>query len=47
MIDAGNHPDLVLDMTKIGPSSAIARNLSRTLGLPTVSAALGDEGFIR
>ena len=47
MIDAGIPPDLVLDMTKIGPSSVVARSLALSLGLPMVSAAVGEEGDIR
>jgi len=47
MLDGGTPPDLVLDLTKIGISSEVVKSLSLTLGLPTVSAALGEEGDIR
>ena len=47
MLDAGTSPDLVLDLTKTGISSESVKMLSLTLGLPTVSAAFGEEGHIR
>ena len=47
MLDAGTPPDLVLDLTKNGISSEAVKLLSLSLGLPTVSAAFGEEGDIR
>jgi len=47
MLDSGSPPDLVLDLTLSGISSEVVKSLSLTLGLPTVSAALGEEGDIR
>ena len=47
LLDLGTPPDLVLDLTKNGISSEAIKLLSLSLGLPTVSAAFGEEGDIR
>ena len=47
MLDSGSPPDLVLDLTQAGISSEVIKSLSLTLGLPTVSASMGEEGDIR
>jgi len=47
MLDSGSPPDLVLDLTQAGISSEVIKSLSLTLGLPTVSASMGEVGDIR
>ena len=47
MVSDGNPPDLVLDFTKMGVNSDIIKSVSLTLGLPTVSGSLGEEGDLR
>ena len=46
MIDAGTPPDLVLDLTYGGIASEVAKSLSLTLGLPTVTSTIGEAGDI-
>ena len=47
MIDEGNPPDLVLDLSQGGISSEVIKSLSLTLGLPTVTSTMGEEGDIK
>ena len=42
MIDSGNPPDVVLDLSTAGDSSEVVKSLSLTLGLPTVSSTMGE-----
>ena len=46
MIDAGNPPDLVLDLTYGSITSEVVKSLSLTLGLPTVTSTMGEAGDI-
>ena len=46
MIDAGTPPDVVLDFSYGGMSSEVIKSLSLSLGLPTVSTSMGEEGDI-
>ena len=43
MISAGSPPDLVLDFSLIGQTSEVMKQISRNLGLPTVTSAIGEE----
>ena len=43
MISAGSPPDLVLDFTLTGKTSEAMKQISRSLGLPTVTSAIGEE----
>ena len=43
MISAGSPPDLVLDFSLIGRTSEVMKQISRDLGLPTVTSAIGEE----
>ena len=47
MIDSGSPPDLVLDLSTAGESSEVVKSLSLTLGLPTVTSAMGGPGNIK
>ena len=47
MIDEGNPPDLVLDYSYYGKNEGVIKDFSRKLGLPTVSATMGEPGDIR
>ena len=42
MIDSGSPPDVVLDLSSSGDSSEVAKSLSLTLGLPTVTSTMGE-----
>jgi ionotropic glutamate receptor len=42
MIDSGAAPDVVLDLSAGGDTSEVAKSLSLTLGLPTVSTTMGE-----
>ena len=46
MIDGGNPPDLVLDLTLGGVKSEVTKSISLSLGLPTVTSTMGEEGDI-
>ena len=46
MIDSGSPPDLVLDLSDAGDASEVAKSLSLSLGLPTVSSSMGETGDI-
>ena len=46
MIDEGTPPDLVLDFTFGGRTSEVMKSLSLSLGLPTVTSTMGEEGKI-
>ena len=46
MIDSGTAPDVVLDLSTGGDTSEVAKSLSLTLGLPTVSTTMGEAGDI-
>ena len=46
MIDAGAAPDLVLDYSNGGINSEVMKSLSLSLGLPTVSSTMGEQGDI-
>ena len=46
MIDGGSPPDLVLDLSDAGDASEVAKSLSLSLGLPTVSSSMGETGDI-
>jgi len=46
MIDEGNPPDLILDLSLGGISSEVIKSLSLTLGIPTVTSTMGEEGDI-
>ena len=46
MIDSGSPPDVVLDLSTAGETSEVAKSLSLTLGLPTVTSAMGEPGDI-
>ena len=43
MIDEGNPPDIVLDLTLGGMTSEVMKSISKTLGLPTVTSTMGEE----
>ena len=43
MISSGSPPDLVLDFSLTGKTSEVMKHLSRNLGLPTVTSAIGEE----
>ena len=47
MIDSGSPPDVVLDLSTAGDSSEVAKSLSLTLGLPTVTSTMGETEDIR
>ena len=47
MIDEGNPPDLILDLSLGGISSEVIKSLSLTLGIPTVTSTMGEEGDIK
>ena len=47
MIDSGAAPDVVLDLSTGGDTSEVAKSLSLTLGLPTVSTTMGEAGDIK
>ena len=42
MIDSDSPPDVVLDLSSGGDTSEVAKSLSLTLGLPTVSSTMGE-----
>jgi len=46
-IDAGQSPDLILDLTKGGVNSEVVKSLSLTLGIPTVAGTYGSQGDLR
>ena len=46
MIDSGSPSDVVLDLSTAGETSEVAKSLSLTLGLPTVTSAMGEPGDI-
>ena len=43
MLDSGSPPSLVLDLTTGGVSSEVAKSLSLTLGLPTVTSSQAQD----
>ena len=47
MVDGGQSPDLILDLTRGGVNSEVVKSLSLTLGIPTVAATYGSVGDIR
>ena len=47
MIDSDSPPDVVLDLSSGGDTSEVAKSLSLTLGLPTVSSTMGEAGAIK
>ena len=46
MIDEGAPPDLVLDFTLGGMTSEVMKSLSLSLGLPSVTSTMGEQGDI-
>ena len=46
LIDSGNPPDLILDLT-YGNNSGAIKSLSLRLGLPTVTSSIGQENDIK
>ena len=47
MIDSGTPPDVVLDLSALEKSSEVAKEVSRILGLPTVTSSEGEVGDIQ
>ena len=43
MIDSGTPPDVVLDLSLGGDTSEVAKSLSLTLGLPTVTSSQAHD----
>ena len=47
MVDEGNPPDLILDLTTKGLASDIVQSFSLSLGIPTVAATFADVGGLK
>ena len=47
MIESGTPPDVVLDLSDLEESSEVAKELCRTLGLPTVTSSEGEMEDIK
>ena len=46
LIDSGNPPDVILDLT-YGNNSGVIKSMSLRFGLPTVSSSIGQENDIK